>query len=181
MAGPGRAGPGRGRDSRLPSCAPRGRSPPCCPRPWSRRQVGAGRPGGRRQQALRTARGGLGVISAGGRAQPGRTGQKKVRHPPGSGGSGRAVLAARGKAGGRGRELTRGKGQRPRRAGSPGPRPRPRRREGSDRAGAGRGRGWGRRGHTRGRRRCRLEGARSERSPPRGEGRRAAAAAQFPG
>lgn len=35
----GRAGP---RDLRLPRCAPRGRSPPCCPRPRSRRQVGAG-------------------------------------------------------------------------------------------------------------------------------------------
>lgn len=46
LAGPGRAAPRRGRDSRLPRCAPRGRSPPCCPRPASRRQVGAGWRGG---------------------------------------------------------------------------------------------------------------------------------------
>lgn len=94
-------------------------------------------------------------------------------------GGGAAAAAAwpRRPAGGRAGSGRRGKGQRPGRArspGAPGPRPRPRRREGSDRAGAGRGRGRGRRGHTGGRRRRRRrEGARIERSPPRGEGGRA--------
>lgn len=57
---PSWAGPGRAAGLRLLGCAQRGRSPPCCPPPGSQRQVGAaGWPGPQ-------ARGGLGVITAGG-------------------------------------------------------------------------------------------------------------------